>query len=218
MYYSQRTFSGQKWFSLFLLTIGVAIVQLSGDSKEGVQLQGKNNSHNRFIGLSAVFLATITSGFAGVYFEKILKGSSTSLWIRNIQMGLPSILISLATVFLEDREEVLSKGFFVGYNRIVWMVVIIQAVGGLIVAMVVKYADNVLKVFATSFSIVFSCIMSAFMSDFIPTFWFNIGALFVIISSVMYSKPDRGVIRSTVHRSVLPTTITSMDPLTKRIS
>jgi UDP-sugar transporter A1/2/3 len=200
------------------LTVGVAIVQLSGDGKEGVHIQeGHNSARNRFIGLVAVFCATITSGFAGVYFEKILKGSNTSLWIRNIQMGLPSVVIALATVYLEDRDKVYSKGFFVGYNRIVWAVVTIQAVGGLIVAVVVKYADNVLKVFATSFSIVFSCIMSAFMADFIPTLWFNIGASFVIISSIMYSKPDRRV-RTGLHRSILPTTVTTMDPTTKRIS
>ena len=213
----QRTFSGQKWFSLFLLTIGVAIVQLSGDVKEGERVQGQKPLGNRFIGLIAVFIATITSGFAGVYFEKILKGSSTSLWIRNIQLGLPSIVIALATVYLEDREKVYSKGFFVGYNGIVWTVVTIQAVGGLIVAVVVKYADNVLKVFATSFSIVFSCIMSAFMSDFTPTFWFSVGASFVIISSIMYSKPDRGV-RTGLHRSILPQTVTNVDPMAKRIS
>ena len=38
-------------------------------------------------GLLVVVLACLTSGFSGVYFEKILKGSTTSLWIRNIQLG-----------------------------------------------------------------------------------------------------------------------------------
>lgn len=43
---------------------------------------------DQLIGLSAVIAACITSGFSGVYFEKILKGSKTSLWIRNIQLGV----------------------------------------------------------------------------------------------------------------------------------
>ncbi|CAF4718558.1 unnamed protein product, partial [Rotaria magnacalcarata] len=35
------------------------------------------------IGFGAVLLASVTSGFSGVYFEKILKTGSTSVWVRN---------------------------------------------------------------------------------------------------------------------------------------
>ena len=38
-------------------------------------------------GLLAVGCASITSGVAGVYTEKILKGTDTSMWIRNVQLG-----------------------------------------------------------------------------------------------------------------------------------
>lgn len=41
----------------------------------------------QFIGFGAVLMATLTSGFAGVYFEKILKTGPTSVWMRNIQLG-----------------------------------------------------------------------------------------------------------------------------------
>ncbi len=51
--------------------------------------------------------------------------------------------------------------------------IIIKAFGGLIVAIVVKYADNILKGFATSISIVLSCIVSIFLFNFVVTgaFW-----------------------------------------------
>jgi hypothetical protein len=39
------------------------------------------------MGFGAVLSATLTSGFAGVYFEKILKTGPTSVWVRNIQLG-----------------------------------------------------------------------------------------------------------------------------------
>ena len=38
-------------------------------------------------GLLVVVCASVTSGVAGVYTEKILKGSDTSMWLRNIQLG-----------------------------------------------------------------------------------------------------------------------------------
>jgi hypothetical protein len=57
---------------------------------------------------------------------------------------------------------------------------------------VVKYADNVLKVFASSFSILLSCIISAVLFDFRPNVLFSIGACLVILSTVMYSKPSSG--------------------------
>ena len=47
---------------------------------------------------------------------------------------------------------------------------ILQAFGGLVVAAVVKYADNILKGFATSVSIVVSSLVSFyFLNDFKPT-------------------------------------------------
>jgi len=184
----QRKFSKTKWLALVILTIGVAIVQTSGNSADDVE---KDSDQNRALGLFAILCAACTSGFSGVYFEKILKGSSTSLWMRNIQMGLPSMIISFITVFAQDGRTIAAKGFFVGYSPVVWTVVVIQAVGGLIVAVVVKYADNVLKTFASSFGIVISCIVSAIFFDFHPNFAFLCGASLVVLSTVLYSKPEK---------------------------
>lgn len=68
-------------------------------------------------------------------------------------------------------------GFFHGYNFTVIATVLLQAVGGLVVAVVVKYADNILKGFAASFSIIGGCIISYFILDFHPTWMFVGGAV-----------------------------------------
>jgi UDP-sugar transporter A1/2/3 len=195
----QRKFSIQKWAALVMLTIGVSIVQISGSRDTSASDTEKNN---RFVGLVAVLCAACTSGFSGVYFEKILKGSQTSLWLRNVQMGLPSVGIALIAVFAKDSAAVAQQGFLGGYTPIVWTVVIVQAVGGLIVAVVVKYADNVLKVFATSFSIVISCILSAIFFDFHASIAFVVGASFVVVATGLYSQPEKKRRRT----PVLPTT------------
>jgi len=183
-----RQFSSKKWLALVLLTVGVSIVQVSGNRDNS---KSASERHSQFIGLVAVLCAACTSGFSGVYFEKVLKGSQTSLWLRNVQMGIPSIIIAFVTVYAKDAAAVSDQGFLGGYTYLVWTVVTVQAVGGLIVAVVVKYADNVLKVFATSFSIVVSCVISAVFLDFHASWAFIIGASLVVISTVLYSQPDK---------------------------
>ena len=195
-----RRFSTTKWTSLFVLTVGVAIVQVSGSSDH----HDASEDRNRFIGLIAVLCATCTSGFSGVYFERILKGSEITLWIRNIQMGIPSMIVASITCYLEDSNEISAKGFFQGYSPMVVTVITVQAVGGLIVAVVVKYADNVLKVFATSFSIILSCVISAFAFDFRPNILFMVGASLVVAASAMYSKPAN--INKKKRRQAVPVT------------
>lgn len=44
-------------------------------------------ANSQFVGVMAVLMACISSGFAGVYFEKILKETKQSIWVRNIQLG-----------------------------------------------------------------------------------------------------------------------------------
>lgn len=51
-------------------------------------MTSEKSTNDKLIGLIAVLVACFSSGFAGVYFEKLLKGSSTGVWMRNIQLGL----------------------------------------------------------------------------------------------------------------------------------
>jgi UDP-sugar transporter A1/2/3 len=176
-----KSLSKLQWFSLLLLTLGVAKAQLSAQASS-------SSAHNTISGFIAVLLASITSGFSGVYFERILKNSTTSLWMRNIQMGLSSIVVAFLGVFFSsDRHIVLQYGFFYGYNSVVVSVILLQALGGLVVAAVVKYADNIMKGFAAAVSIVTSCLLCYWFFDFRPSSLFVYGTLFVTVSVYLYS-------------------------------
>lgn len=74
-----------------------------------------------------------------------------------------------------------------GFDWAVWVTVGINAFGGLVVAVVIKYADNILKAFATSFAIVLNCIAAYFLFNFKPTMLFIIGASCVIAAVFVYS-------------------------------
>lgn len=136
-------------------------------------------------------MGCLSSGFAGVYFEKILKGTQASIWLRNVQLGLFGTVLGLIGMVMKDGSAVAEKGFFFGYSVLVWSVIAQQAFGGLLVAVVVKYADNILKGFATSLAIVLSCVASIFLFDFHLTFKFGVGAGIVMLAVYLYSLPPR---------------------------
>lgn len=65
---------------------------------------------NGTLGLIAVFAACMLSGLAGVYFEKVLKGSNATLWIRNVQLSFFSLFPALFVgVLWKDGNQILEK-------------------------------------------------------------------------------------------------------------
>jgi hypothetical protein len=70
------------------------------------------------------------------------QGSNVSVWMRNIQLSFLSLPFGLFTCFLSDWNSITVKGFFFGYDAFIWYLVVLQATGGLLVAMVVKYAGK----------------------------------------------------------------------------
>jgi len=174
-----------QWLSMLLLFIGVAIVQ-SDDVKE-TNVDSSNQS--QLYGFIAVLISCCSSGFAGVYFEKILKGSSVSLWLRNVQLGLFGAILAFIGMYAHDGDIIREKGILHGFDTLAYAVVLNQAFGGLLVAVVIKYADNIIKGFATSIAIVVSTILSTFMFGFIISPQFVLGAVVVIAAVYIYSMP-----------------------------
>lgn len=159
------------------------------------EVASSNDRPEFVVGLMAVLIACILSGLAGVYFEKILKNTQGSIWLRNIQLSFFSLPFSLLAVYLKDGEGVTEQGFFAGYDMLVITAIACQSAGGLIVAVVVKYADNILKGFATSISIVISAIASvALFGSQIGTI-FIFGTVLVLGATYMYSLPDKPVVK-----------------------
>lgn len=175
-----RTLNCGKWLSLLALTVGVMLIQFPRGSS-GVKSPG-----SPLIGLSAIIGACFTSGFAGVYLEKLMKESDTSLWVRNIQLAILGGILGFIATLINDGPKINESGFFQGYDGLVWFVVVWNAFSGIIVAMVLKYADNILKCFASAMSIILTCFVSFLSGEFYPDLLFGIGTFLVITSSMAY--------------------------------
>jgi UDP-galactose transporter len=152
----------------------IAAHKLRSASYEGIDTDtaAASTPHmNSHVGLTAVLVACALSGLAGVTFEKILKDSPsaahTTLWVRNCQLSFWSLFPSLFLgVLWKDGSAIRATGFFAGYNWVVWLAILFQAAGGIVVALVINYADNIAKNFATSVSIVGSCVASMWFFEF----------------------------------------------------
>ncbi|ORY20238.1 hypothetical protein LY90DRAFT_516915 [Neocallimastix californiae] len=171
---------------------GIALVQFPTGDKGTINNPSSNAMVDKALGVLSVFITCLCSGFAGVYFEKILKKSKVTLWARNVQLALFSVIPGyFIGCLLIDGDEIREHGFFGGYNRWTVLSVICQSLCGIITAIVVKYADNILKGFANSISIILSCVVSYFFFDFHITLVFDIGVCIVIFSSYLYGKKPK---------------------------
>lgn len=195
-----RKYSLQQWICLVALSLGVAIVVLD-EKKEGSSNENEKEEktpESLVVGLISVTVACVSSALAGVYFEKVVKTSSTgdnqkpvSVWMRNIQLAFFTIITILFQGMWskEDENSAASQYYFHGFTSWAWVLVCLQAGGGLLVAAVIKYADNVLKGLATGVSVCFATVMSAMLFGTPISGQFSVGALMILLSVYIFSNP-----------------------------
>ena len=198
-----RKYSIHQWVCLVSLSLGVVIVVLSesGDDSNGPT----DGTQSLAKGLAAVMISCISSAFAGVYFEMLVKnigsqsavepvGSKSepvSVWMRNMQLAFFTIVILLVQGLWSTKLDANSAHlpFFHGFTTSTWSLVALQAGGGLLVAAVIKYADNVLKGLATAVSV---CLVTAGSAVLFHTpigGQFSVGAVLILISVFFFLNP-----------------------------
>ena len=182
--------------ALVILLVGVALVQLSSLDSGSTADQTTSASGGVVVGSIAVTAACFTSGFAAIYFEWVLKRSTPSqdayaLWVRNFQLATFASFSAGFGVWTKDGAAVQASGLYQGFTPLVWFVVATEAFGGIVVALVIKYADNILKNFATAVSIVTSVIISATFLNFQVKPIFVIGAVCVMSAVALYTSDPK---------------------------
>lgn len=194
--------SPTKWGALFLLIVGIAVVQSSGtqsigtrdstDSKlvflEHNEPDGVSSFSGQFLGFVAVFVACLLSGFSGAYMEMMLKQSGSSLWLRNVQLGCIGTVFAFLSAIV-DRPDILVRWDWMrGYSWRVWLAIAVLGLGGLLVAVVLKYADNILRQFSTALSLLLTTALSSLvLGERRPDARFFIGATIAMAATCIYN-------------------------------
>jgi solute carrier family 35 (UDP-sugar transporter), member A1/2/3 len=86
-----RRLSIKEWCTIIFLAIGVGMVE---SSQHDILPHHASN----LVGMISVIIACITSGFAGVYYEIVLKSSRSSIWLINVELSMMSFSFSAVSL------------------------------------------------------------------------------------------------------------------------
>ncbi|KAL1499309.1 hypothetical protein AB1Y20_011517 [Prymnesium parvum] len=195
----RQKFTFMQITSFGLLFGGVVLVQQEDEKSAGLLTAGTNATSTQALqeGLKAAHVLGVTlclaaaalSGFAGIFLEKVYIRKGSSLWALNVHLAALSLPMQLVAMVRSDGALVREHGLFAGFHYDTWAVILIQAFGGLLTGVVIKYAGNVLKGYANAIAILTTCVSSMVLFKYLPTALFMVGLVTVCISTVMYAAP-----------------------------
>mmetsp|Transcript_21405 Transcript_21405/g.44524 ORF Transcript_21405/g.44524 Transcript_21405/m.44524 type:complete len:392 (-) Transcript_21405:236-1411(-) len=180
----RRSYSMTKWRALISLMMGVLLFS------EPIWNNKENSANpeggNVFLGTAAVLIEVTLSGFASIYFEKVIKTDPEQLgiWERNYQLSLGSIPIYVGFMVWDEGGP---AGYGGGWSMNAVMLAVLGAVGGMLVALSIKHGDSILKTLATTGAIIFSATLDHFLLGGPLTPIMMIAGVQVIISICNYT-------------------------------
>lgn len=186
--------------SLVLLTVGVMLCNMKFDKTKVTSEEEQNTTK----GIAATLGIALSSGFASVYTEKVIKThrqespvtGSYSLAYTQVQLAAMSLLTIGLYACIIDFREIVEYGLFYNFTPGAYVTVLNSALGGLIVATVLKYADSVVKGFATAISVVLTGMLSmAFFGTHLHGVYV-MGVINIIIAVFLYNDKGKNLDRS----------------------
>jgi len=151
-----KHYSWVKWRAILSLIVGVLIFSESEWNKSNAMFRKDGNS---VIGIGAVLTEVTLSGFASIYFEKVIKVDVDcyNIWERNFQLALGSFPMYIMFIVATTRDD--QASFLDGWSIIATILSLLGAAGGLLVALSIKHGDSVLKTLATTGAIILSSLL-----------------------------------------------------------
>ncbi|CAH1433480.1 unnamed protein product [Lactuca virosa] len=176
----KKKLSEIQWAAFILLCAGCTTAQLNPSSDHVLQTP--------FVGWIMAIIMALLSGFAGVYTEAIIKKRpSRNINVQNFWLYVFGMAFNVVAIIIQDFDAVVNKGFFHGYSLITVLMIINHALSGIAVSMVMKYADNIVKVYSTSVAMLVTAVVSVFLFNFHLSLAFFLGSTVVSVSIYLHS-------------------------------
>ncbi|XP_078439638.1 nucleotide-sugar transporter family protein [Wolffia australiana] len=188
----KRKLSNLQWMAIILLTVGTTTSQ--------VKSCGEASCDSLFsapmLGYILGILSACLSALAGVYTEFLMKKNSDSLYWQNVQLYAFGAVFNMLRLLCDDFRNGFERGpwwgrLVDGYSITTWLVVLNLGSTGLLVSWLMKYADNIVKVYSTSMAMLLTMILSIFLFNFRPTLQLFLGIIICMMSLHMYFAPLR---------------------------
>jgi len=165
-----RTQSRYQILALFLLLLSALIMErivtldwflVTGETHPKVELslEARHVTH----GVAPVLFASFLSGLAGALSQRNLQGGGRNPYLFSMELcAASSLILALSLLISPDGETIFQEGFWgKDWNAQVFIPIVTNAVGGILVGLVTKYAGSVRKGFALMFGILLSGIMQS---------------------------------------------------------
>ncbi|TYK01042.1 CMP-sialic acid transporter 4 [Cucumis melo var. makuwa] len=176
----KKKLSEIQWAAFILLCAGCTTAQLNSNSDHVLQTP--------FQGWLMAIIMALLSGFAGVYTEAIIKKRpSRNVNVQNFWLYVFGMAFNAIAMMIQDFDAIANKGFFHGYSFITVLMILNHALSGIAVSMVLKYADNIVKVYSTSVAMLLTAIVSVFLFGFHLSLAFFLGSTVVSVAVYLHS-------------------------------
>ena len=128
-----------------------------------------------------LLLSLLITSVSGVANEKLLKGERAHMHVQNMCLYVSGIVLNLALFFAMETQP-----FFHGYSLPAWGVIACQALLGVVVTFVLKYADMTIRCLASSCAVstLYAINIFALGFEFNPVYF--AGAATVFLSTYLY--------------------------------
>ena len=125
--------------------------------------------------------------------NKTIKKTDTlqlSIWDRNIQFAFWSVLFGVLSLFMDTSW--IYDGLFAEWSILTVILVFIWTLGGLLVALTIKYTNVIIKGFASAMSLILICINGwLLLNDYLDMI-FIVGAIVTVIATFNYNETNQG--------------------------
>lgn len=146
-----------QYLAIWQLACGMAVSQISSASES-------RPGHSSALGVALMVFSCALSSLGGIYNEKLLKDrAKESIHWQNVFMYSWGIVFNMVTFLYFDLDSLMTSGMFKGYNIWTGAVIVNNALNGLAISALLKYADNIARIYANAAAMLLTMICSVIL-------------------------------------------------------